>query len=320
MNQTENKKKELEKIINLLNVKKYDAVVSKAKILVKKFPNDYIFYNALGMALMNLGQFDESLKILNKAIKLDDKNIHVLNNLGLAHSSIANYQIANEYYNRALKIKPDFLNALINLANLKEKLNLNIDAIEVLKIALKHYPDDYFLHYTIGTIYQFLGDFKKSHFHYQKSLSINPTYTEIYRLMSMTKKFQKGDEDIEIIKNKINDKNLAEIKKMHLYFALGKAFDDTKDFNNSFINYKMGNDIKDKLFKFNFNLDEKILSSFKKNFEEQSNNLSLELNSDKKIIFIIGMPRSGTSLIEQVLSAHDDVAGAGELTFLTDAI
>ena len=99
MNQTENKKKELEKIINLLNVKKYDAVVSKAKILVKKFPNDYIFYNALGMALMNLGQFDESLKILNKAIKLDDKNIHVLNNLGLAHSSIANYQIANEYYN-----------------------------------------------------------------------------------------------------------------------------------------------------------------------------------------------------------------------------
>ena len=320
MNQTENKKKELEKIINLLNVKKYDAVVSKAKILVKKFPNDYIFYNALGMALMNLGQFDESLKILNKAIKLDDKNIHVLNNLGLAHSSIANYQMANEYYNRALEIKPDFLNALINLANLKEKLNLNIDAIEVLKIALKHYPDDYFLHYTIGTIYQFLGDFKKSHFHYQKSLSINPSYTEIYRLMSMTKKFQKGDDDIEIIKNKIQDKNLAEIKKMHLYFALGKAFDDTKDFDNSFINYKMGNDIKDKLLKFNFDLDKKILLNFKNNFEKQTNNLSLEINSDKKIIFIIGMPRSGTSLIEQVLSAHDDVAGAGELTFLTDAI
>ena len=95
-------------------VKKYDAVVSKAKILVKKFPNDYIFYNALGMALMNLGQFDESLKILNKAIKLDDKNIHVLNNLGLAHSSIANYHIENEYYYIAFNIKPDFLNALIN--------------------------------------------------------------------------------------------------------------------------------------------------------------------------------------------------------------
>ena len=285
MNQTQNKKKELEKIINLLNVKKYDEVISKAKRLIKKFPYDYIFYNALGMALMNLGQFDKSLKILDKAIKLDDKNIHVLNNLGLAHTYLGNYQIANDYYKRTLEIKPDFLNVLINLANLKEKLNLNSEAIEVLKIALKYYPEDYFLHYTIGTIYQFLGDFKNSHLHYRKSLSINPSYTEIYRLMSMTKKFQKGDEDIEIIKNKINDKNLAEIKKMHLYFALGKAFDDTKDFDSSFINYKMGNDIKDKLLKFNFDLDKKILLNFKNNFEKQTNNLSLEINSDKKIIF-----------------------------------
>jgi len=320
MNQIENKKKELEKIINLLNAKKYKEVISKTKPLIKKFPNDYIFYNALGMAFMNTGQFDESLEILNKAIKLNEKNIHVLNNLGLVHGYLANYQRANEYYDRALKIKPDFLNALINLANLKEKLNLNTDAVEILKIALKHYPKDYFLHYTIGTLYQFLGDFKNSHFHYQKSLSINPNYTEIYRLMSMTKKFQKNDKDIEIIKNKLNDKNLTEVKKMHLHFALGKAFDDTKDFDNSFLNYKIGNDIKDKLLKFNFNLDEKIFSNFKKNFEAKSGNLSLKINSDKIIIFIIGMPRSGTSLIEQVLSAHEKVAGAGELTFLTDAI
>ena len=138
--------------------------------------------------------------------------------------------------------------------------------------------------------------------------------------MSMTKKFQKNDKDIEIIKNKLNDKNLAEVKKMHLHFALGKAFDDTKDFDNSFLNYKIGNNIKDKLLKFNFNLDEKIFSNFKKNFKSKSDNLSLEINSDKRIIFIIGMPRSGTSLIEQVLSAHEKVAGAGELTFLTDAI
>ena len=320
MNQIEIKKKELEKIINLLNAKKYNEVISKTKPLIKKFPNDYIFYNALGMALMNIGQFDESLKILNKAIKLNAKNIHVLNNLGLVHSYLANYQRANEYYDRALKIKPDFLNALINLANLKEKLNLNTDAIEILKIALKHYPEDYFLHYTIGTLYQFLGDFKNSHFHYQKSLSINPGHTEIYRLMSMTKKFQKNDKDIEIIKNKLNDKNLTEIKKMHLHFALGKAFDDTKDFDNSFLNYKMGNDFKDKFLKFNFKLDENIFSNLKKYFETKSNNLSLENDSDKKVIFIIGMPRSGTSLIEQVLSAHEKVAGAGELTFFTDAI
>ncbi len=320
MNQIEFKKKEIQKIINLLNAKKFQEVISKTKSLIKKFPNDYIFYNALGMALMNTGQFEESLNILNSAIKLGENNIHVLNNLGLVHGYLANYQKANEYFDRALKIKPDFLNALINLANLKEKLNLNNDAVEILNIGLKYYPEDFFLHYTIGTIYQFLGDFKNSHKHYKKSLSINPEYTEIYRLMSMTKKFQINDEDLEIIKNKLSDKNLPEIKKMHLHFALGKAFDDTKDFKNSFLNFKEGNDIKNKLLKFSFKLDENILNNLKRNFEKKSNSLSLKTSTDKKIIFIIGMPRSGTSLIEQVLSAHEEVAGAGELTFLTDAI
>ena len=65
---------------------------------------------------------------------MGENNIHVLNNLGLVHGYLANYQKANEYFDRALKIKPDFLNALINLANLKEKLNLNNDAVEILKM------------------------------------------------------------------------------------------------------------------------------------------------------------------------------------------
>ena len=125
MNQTELKKKEIEKIINLINVKKYNDVISKARVLIKKFPHDYIFYNALGMALMNVGQYDESLDVLNKAIRLDENNIHILNNLGLVNGYLANYKKANEYYDRALKIKPNFLNALINLSQLKEKLNLN---------------------------------------------------------------------------------------------------------------------------------------------------------------------------------------------------
>ena len=104
MNQIEIKKKELEKILNLINVKKYEEVISKAKVLIKKFPHEYVFYNALGMALMNVARYDESLEILNKAIKLDEKNIHVLNNLGLVNGYLANYKKANEYYDRVLKI------------------------------------------------------------------------------------------------------------------------------------------------------------------------------------------------------------------------
>ncbi len=320
MNQNEYKKKELKKILNLIEVKKYGMVIAKAKPLINKFPKEYIFYNALGMALINSGRFKESLEVFNDAIKLDEKNIYVLNNLGLAHGYLANYKQSEEYYNRALEIKPDFLNSLINLAYLKEVLNLNNESIKILKTALNYYPNDYFLHYTIATVYQFLGDFKNSHLHYNKSLSLNPKQMEIYRLMSMTKKFKEDDKDFDFLKKMINDKNLDETSKMHLYFALGKAFDDVKDFDNSFLNYKKGNDIKDKLLKFKLKPDETRLINIKNSFVTKFNNLSLQNKIDKNLIFIVGMTRSGTTLIEQVLSAHDDVTAAGELPFLVDAI
>ena len=320
MSQIEIKKEELKKIVNLINTKNYSEAISKTKTLIKQFPDDYIFYNILSISLMNIEEYEEALKFLDKAIKLDENNIHVLNNLGLVHGYLSNYKEAIEYYDRALKIKPNSLNTLINKAQLKEKLNLNNDAIEILKTAINYYPEDYFLNYTIGTIYQFLGNFKNCHLHYQKALSIKPTATEIYRLVSMTKKYKENDKDFEIFKNKLKDKNLNEVQKMHLHFALGKAFDDVKDFDDSFLNYKKGNDIKDKILNYTFKMENQIFSNLKKNFKEKSNSLSFENSSNKKIIFIVGMPRSGTSLIEQVLSSHEKVAGAGELTFLAEAI
>ena len=320
MNQIIDKKQELKKIVNLLTVKKYDEVISISRKLIKKFPNEYVFYNALGMSLINIGEHNKALEILDKAFRLDENNIHVLNNLGLVHGHLGNYKKANDYYDRALKIKPNFLNAMINLSQLKEKLNLNNDAIKILKNALEYYPEDFVLNYTSANIYQFLGDFKNSHLYFKKALSIKPDATQIYRLISMSKKFKKNDKDFEIFKKMLNDKNLTKIQKMHLYFALGKALDDIKDFSNSFTNYKKGNDIKDKLIKYTSEFENQTFSNLKKNFKEKLDILSFENTSNKKIIFIVGMPRSGTSLIEQVLSSHEKVAGAGELPFFADAM
>ena len=320
MKKIEIKKEELKKIVNLISSKNYLEAIFETKKLIKQFPGDYMFYNILSVSFMNIEEYEEALKALNKAVELDENNIHILNNLGLVHGYLSDYIKAIECYDKALKIKPNFLNALINKAQLKEKLNLNDDAIKILKTAINYYPNDYFLHYTIATMYQFLGNFRNCNLHYQKALSIKPNATEIYRLISMTKKYIKNDKDFEIFDNKLKDINLTEIQKMHLYFALGKAFDDIKDFDNSFSNYKKGNDIKDKILKYTFKSEHQIFSNLKKNFNAKSYSLSFKNNSNKKIIFIIGMPRSGTSLIEQVLSSHEKVVGAGELTFLAEAI
>ena len=112
----------------------------------------------------------------------------------------------------------------------------------------------------------------------------------------------------------LENKKLSNEKKMYLYFALGKVFFDIKNFRKSFFYYKKGNIAKGYIEKFDItneiNLNKNI--SFLKN-------LSFH-DSHSKPIFIVGMPRSGTTLIEQVLSRHSKITALGELEILTQEI
>ena len=315
------KNKQIQIIVNLINTRKFEEVLIKAKPLIKRFPKDYIFYNAAGMSLINLERYDEAIEILNKARYLDQYNIFVLNNLGLAHFFLKNYDLSLEFFNRALEKAPHFLNSLINLANVKKTLNLNDEALSVYKTAIKYHSKDYFLHFSIGTLYQITGEFEKANLHFEKCLLLNPHYTEVDGLISLSKKYKsEDDKHLQSLKSKISDDKFTELQKMHINFALGKAFDDLGNFDESFTSFKKANDFKDKKINYSFKLDNEIINNVQKQFNSNLN-ISIENNtSDKKIIFIVGMPRSGTSLIEQVLSSHDKVYGAGELTFLTEAI
>ena len=133
----------------------------------------------------------------------------------------------------------------------------------------------------------------------------------------MTKYSQNKNHLDKMIK-KVENLSLNELELSNLYFALGKAFEDIKDYKKSFENYKQGNSILKKLIKFDINDEINIFNQIKKKYSLiRDFNI---LKNDKKIIFIVGMPRSGTSLIEQILSSHDEVYGGGELIFLPKII
>ena len=106
---------------------------------------------------------------------------------------------------------------------------------------------------------------------------------------------------------------------MHIAFALGKAFEDTKDFDKSFYFYKEANKISRNKTTFSINNEKSRFDEIKKIF---NTNLFDEFKNrgypDSSIIFIVGMPRSGTTLVEQILSSHSDVFGADEVEFIPD--
>ena len=114
--------------------------------------------------------------------------------------------------------------------------------------------------------------------------------------------------------NKIDSSNKKD--KSDLEFAIGKAYDDKKNYELSIKYFESANEKRKKLVNYNFKSDEKLFKSIKNYFQNLDlNNIKKNKNS-KKIIFIVGLPRSGTTLLEQILSAHHQVFGAGELDFL----
>ena len=137
---------------------------------------------------------------------------------------------------------------------------------------------------------------------------INPLNTLADKSISTMHKYTNKD-DPHLLSMK---KKLPNIKfendLQSLYFALGKAYEDLDDHKESFKFLKLGNDIADKN-NYDFKDDENLFLAIKKSFKTFDKNKVL--NSDTKIIFIVGMPRSGTTLAEQIISAHKNVYGAG---------
>ena len=114
-------KKQASIILNLYNSQNHEEVISKGKILITKFPNQLIFYNAVSLSLSALGKNEEALKIIEDALRLTTNDINVLNNAGLINFNLGRVVEAEDYFSRALKIVKNFPDALINLGNLKLK-------------------------------------------------------------------------------------------------------------------------------------------------------------------------------------------------------
>ena len=132
-----------------------------------------------------------------------------------------------------------------------------------------------------------------------------------------------SDEDLIIYLSKYDlnrDDNLNKREKSDLEFAIGKAYDDQKNYELSIKYFESANKLRKELTDYNFKSDEKLFQSIKNYFEKININNNKNNKNSKKIIFIVGLPRSGTTLLEQILSSHNEVFGAGELDFLRKII
>ena len=326
-------KKQASIILNLYNTQKYDEVVTKGEVLIKKFPNQLIFYNAVCLSLSALGENEKALKIIEEALKLTSNDINVLNNAGLINFNLNRLEEAEAFFNRALKIAYNFPDALINMGNLKLKEGKADQAENYFNDAIKYNKmpgKNEMIYMALGNYYQQVGNFEKAKNYFYEINKINKNNTIADKSISLMHKYKnENDPHLKLMEDKLefikqdslNANERVFLKNSQgqdlLYFALGKAYEDIGKYKESFKFLLKANKIYKEKLNYDIKTDKYLFSKIKEIFREKRIE---KLKCEKKIIFVVGMPRSGTTLAEQIISAHPEVHGAGELNYLSEGI
>ena len=169
----------------------------------------------------------------------------------------------------------------------------------------------------MAAAFQDQGDELAALKYYNRSLEIKPNYALAHRNLSVIKIYHKRDKQYLQMQELYNSCDLDDEQKCHLCFALSKSLEDLGDFEGSFEILREGNSLRKKLLDYHISTDIELFKNLKKSFSNHDPSLfgGPVKSTDPVPLFIVGMPRSGTTLIEQIISSHSDVAGLGELPF-----
>ena len=257
--------------------------------------------------------------IFKEGLRIDNNNIALNNNLAMSYKNLLNYTESEKLFKEIIKNNKNYINAYVNLGNLKRDLNKFDEAIELYKKALSINNKNPIILYSLALAHQGMGQFDLAINYAKKTLEINSNFTRADNLISQSMKYTKNNPHYISIKQKIKKNELSKNERIELYFAISKAEEDMNNIKEATENLIEGNKLKKSISTYDLKIDFNLFDDIKKLFDSEQIINSSQKNNDN-IIFILGMPRSGTSLIEQIISSHSDVFGCGELPILTKII
>lgn len=237
------------------------------------------------MELQRQGRLDEAEAIYQSILETQPDNIDALQLQGLIERTRNNYQRAHDLLHRALDLKPN-------------------SAI---------------LHHNYAGVCIALGDLKEAERHYRAAIQLQPDYAEAFYNLSRTVHFERNDPTFPALDKLLQRHDLSKEDRCFGHFAMGKMLDDIHEYRHAFPHFQRGNlskgaqfDLKQHQMRL-----QHTLSVYTREFLEKFSGCG---NESVKPIFMVGMPRTGSTLIEQILSSHPQVHGIGEVDFITPFI
>jgi tetratricopeptide (TPR) repeat protein len=279
-------------------------------------------HNNLGHALLALGRVGEAIGRFARAIAVRADFAEAYNNIGCALQKLERFKEALAYHERALAIRPGYAEAHTHLGGALHRLDLAEEAAAHCRKSIALNPNYADAHYGLAVALEALGRSDEARGPLERAVQLAPRRTQFHLALALSGRFRAGDARLAAIEELMRDQaSLNDDDRTTLHFALGKAFADLEQHEPSFHHFLEGNALKRQRTGY----DEAATLRF---FERIQAIFTRELMQEKRgggdpsriPVFVVGMPRSGTTLIEQILASHSKVFGAGELEEFAKAV
>lgn len=330
------------------SVGNHNAAISYIKGAIASSPAEAGFYNCLGVVLSKLEKHAESLTCYRQAVQLDPSLAQAFYNMANALKEMGKVQQAIAAFEKSIQLKPDYAKAYNNLGVLLQGIGRTPDAIDCFKRALQTAPDLAETYKNLGNAYVAQGEISKAEECFSAALQLRPGYScAIAGQAGILEKQGRADEAYQLMKPVIEGGDLtsdnaaatfarlsgsagkreeaeAYLRKMlehgsfhvdartNLLFSLGDLNDKLGRFDAAFEYYRQGNELKP--YRYDRSATVRQFDDLIANFSSGKMAAFPKAFMPETVpLFILGMPRSGTTLVEQILASHPLVFGAGEL-------
>src|SRR5260221_2303856 len=275
----------------------------------------------LGNVLREIGQRREAVPLFEQAIKLDPGRVEAHWHLGSVFFELRRVHEAAASYARALALKPDYAPAHLSMGLALRQQRRPVEAEASCQAALAADPNYVEALSFLGELRADRGRFAEAEDLFRRAIAIKPDFASAYFSIATHRRMTPDDEPWLQGAEALMAWRLPRAQAISLRYVLGKYYDDIGHYDRAFEYYRQANELAERNGS-SYNRAqltervEQIMRSCDPAFLRRSPTRG---STSQQPFFIVGMPRSGTSLTEQILASHPDVVGAGEVPFWNGA-
>jgi len=284
-------------------------------------PGNADFLNNMGTVMRDLGRIAAAVDFFRGAVDIRPDQLAARDNLGSSLKQLGQLDAAEEIYRGTIGRNPFHVRARVGLAETLQEAGRLDESIALFREALSIRPKDAELLYGLGVAMMEKGKLDEAAGLARQAVAIAPNMAKAWLLLTQVKRQTERDKELAGMEAEHAKAPQGSLARMQLSFGLGKVNDDLKDYGRAFDYFAEGNAIRRKIINYDpvrtRDEFEAMKAAFDAAFFEKHRSSGI---SDDTPIFVVGMPRSGTTLVEQIIASHPQVYGAGELNILKTAV